>query len=734
MRLQGTRAVSGIAAALVAAALTFQAVMPVHAEKIPENDQYYQEYLKGQSAAAAGRMVLPSAGINYALSADKVSLRDVEEQLVREGKALPKSPQAQSGKKGLFRNSAAGIRQDAVQTAVDIETAVNDAPEESRIQTTLLTPVQMREKTLVDEIRQQGIDDISSVTAAMSSAVQVVVDTRTIEEETAAVQAGGSVTQISTSDANTVSVVTDFSAEAYESTAPAPAAAEEETDEEQDFPTWEKIETPAQGAQGSAPGTEAVNMQEAGSADASAAVAREAGTAGVTGTVITEEDYVAETAEDGASVQDDASAQDDAADSGEDGADPDTGSTGSAAESSADNSEDGTAESAGETVITESDYVREDAWLPSSKDAKHSKSELVQFNLLNGGGDGTGESDADGTDEETAAGSETTEGETAGDEAAQEGGTGENDPADAPLMAAYVDDFLYIRSEPNPDAEVVGKLYSRAIGRILEDTDENGWMKIQSGEVTGYVLARYTATADLAEQIFEEVRQRHASIHATSLRVHVVPELESDVITLIWQGMEYDVLEELDGWYKVNTVDGIGYISADYTDYEEIIPEAISRQQEEAELARQRAEEEARRAAAAAAASKSGSGGQAAYVTAEGSAKGQEVANFALQFLGNPYVWGGTSLTNGADCSGFTMSVYAHFGVSLPHYDASQRQCGTAVASLADAVPGDLICYNGHIGIYIGGGRLVHASSPKTGIIIGNADYRPIVAIRRIFN
>ncbi len=717
MRLQGTRAVNGIAAALVIAALTLQAAVPVHAEKIPENDQYYQEYLKEQSAAAR-RMVLPSAGINYALSADKMSLRDVEEQLVREGKAVVKPAAAQTQKKGLFNNSFGKAQQDTAQNTVDIETAVNDTPEESRIQTTLLTPVQMREKTLVDEIRQQGVNDISSVTAAMSSAVQVVVDTRAIEEETAAAQAGGSVTQISTSDANTVNVTTDFSASAYESTAPAPVS-EEDADALQDFPTWEKIETPAPGVQEGAAAA-AADITEEGTAAASEEI---------TGTVLTEEDYVAQPAGDGAAAEGDAAAdsKDDAADSDDVAAD--------AGDSAADSGDSAAAE--GETVITESDYVREDAWLPSSKDAKQNKSELVQFNLLNGGQDSEAtEGEAPETDGETPAeGTEETEGEASeGGEAAEDGTAAENDPANAPLMAAYVDDFLYIRSEPSPDAEVVGKLYSKAIGRILEDTDENGWMKIQSGEVTGYVLARYTATADLAEQIFEEVRQRHASIHATSLRVHVVPELESDVITLIWQGMEYDVLEELDGWYKVNTVDGIGYISADYTDYEEIIPEAISRQQEEAELARQRAEEEARRAAAAAAASRSGSGGQAAYVTAEGSAKGQEVANYALQFLGNPYVWGGTSLTNGADCSGFTMSVYAHFGVSLPHYDASQRQCGTAVASLADAVPGDLICYNGHIGIYIGGGRLVHASSPKTGIIIGNADYRPIVAIRRIFN
>ena len=112
---------------------------------------------------------------------------------------------------------------------------------------------------------------------------------------------------------------------------------------------------------------------------------------------------------------------------------------------------------------------------------------------------------------------------------------------------------------------------------------------------------------------------------------------------------------------------------------------------------------------------------------------GQSVVNYACQFVGNPYVWGGTSLTNGADCSGFVMSVYSNFGVSLPHSSSADRNVGSAVNGLENAQPGDIICYSGHVAIYIGGGQIVHASTAKTGIIISSASYRSILSIRRIF-
>ena len=145
-------------------------------------------------------------------------------------------------------------------------------------------------------------------------------------------------------------------------------------------------------------------------------------------------------------------------------------------------------------------------------------------------------------------------------------------------------------------------------------------------------------------------------------------------------------------------------------------------------------EEEARKAAEAAAKKNSGSLDSASIISsAKGSASGKEIANYACKFVGNPYVLGGTSLTNGADCSGFTYSVYKAFGYSIPRTSTAQRSAGRGV-TYADAQPGDIICYAGHVAIYLGGGRIVHASTPATGIKYGTATYKEILAVRRIVN
>ena len=313
------------------------------------------------------------------------------------------------------------------------------------------------------------------------------------------------------------------------------------------------------------------------------------------------------------------------------------------------------------------------------------------------------------------------------------------------LVVAQVNGYINVRADADTEAEVVGKLYNGSVAKVLGRTG-NGWARIQSGDVTGYIREEYVATGDTAQQLADSVSTKQAVVTTETLRVRAAAQADSDVITLIAQGETLNILEETDGWYKVETEDGEGYISSDFADVEEIYPEAISKAQEEAEEAAAAASSKAAEEAAKAEEASSGTSGKTSSSSSSnalntyngssgsGSSTGQAVANYALQFVGNPYVWGGTSLTNGADCSGFTMAVYANFGVSLPHYTGSQQQCGTAVASLSEAQPGDLILYSGHVAIYLGNNKIVHASNPRNGITTGTATYRNIVAIRRIFN
>jgi cell wall-associated NlpC family hydrolase len=330
------------------------------------------------------------------------------------------------------------------------------------------------------------------------------------------------------------------------------------------------------------------------------------------------------------------------------------------------------------------------------------------------------ESSTDSSAEESteAVTEESTEETTQAEEASSE----ESSESDSSLAVACVNDYVNVRSDPSMDGEVVGKLYANSVATILEPANDDGWVKITSGSVTGYVRQEYIATGDYAQSLADSVGTKQAVVTTETLRVRAAASADSDVISLIGEGQTLDIISEEDGWYKVNTEDGEGYISADFADVETIYPEAVSKEEEEAEIAAEEAKKKAEEDAAAAA------------EEAKAASMGQQVVDYAMQFLGNPYVWGGSSLTNGTDCSGFTMAVYAHFGVSLPHYDVSQRSCGTAVSSLANARPGDLICYYGHVGIYIGNNQIINASNPRNGIKISPANYRSIAAIRRIFN
>ena len=319
------------------------------------------------------------------------------------------------------------------------------------------------------------------------------------------------------------------------------------------------------------------------------------------------------------------------------------------------------------------------------------------------------------------------------------------------LVVANVTDFVYVRTEPSEDAEVAGKLYKNSVGEALEEAD-NGWIKIKSGNTEGYVSLEFVYTGDKAVAKAKEVGQRSAKVTTTTLYVRQEPSTDAEVVGLVPMDDILTVEEETnEDWVKVSIEEGDGYVSTDYVKVYTEFVHAESKSEEEARLKR---EEEERRAAARAAEEaaarnrkqngKNGNkktgggggktGGGGVSYSASGSGNGSSVANYALQFVGNPYVYGGSSLTNGTDCSGFVMSVYRNFGVSLPHSSGGDRGVGYAVSGgLANAQAGDIVCYSGHVGIYIGGGQIVHASTAKTGIKVSNANYRTPVAVRRIF-
>lgn len=316
------------------------------------------------------------------------------------------------------------------------------------------------------------------------------------------------------------------------------------------------------------------------------------------------------------------------------------------------------------------------------------------------------------------------------------------------LVIARVDNYVNVRDIPSEDGEIVGKLYNNSVGSFIEEQD--GWYKITSGNCTGYVKGEYCVTGDEAVSVALEVGNRIATVVDTaSLRVREEPSTDAKTLGLVAEGDQLVVSEENDGWVRVDIEEGFGYVSMDYVTLKTEFVTAESKEEEEARLKKEKEERDRANAAAAAKAAKEAAAKAAKEAQANGTATattttapattvsgsglGSSVANYGLQFVGNPYVFGGSSLTNGTDCSGFVMSVYANFGVSLPHSSAGDRNVGYDVGGIENAQPGDIICYSGHVAIYIGNGQIVHASTRKTGIVVGNALYRTPLCIRRIF-
>ena len=271
------------------------------------------------------------------------------------------------------------------------------------------------------------------------------------------------------------------------------------------------------------------------------------------------------------------------------------------------------------------------------------------------------------------------------------------------LGIAQVQGSLNVRKKASTDSKVVGKMTDKDACEIV--SVKGDWAKITSGKVEGYVKTEYLLTGDAAKNVAKKEITKVVTVNTTTLRVREKASEDSAILSLVGEGEDLVVEDTKDGWYKVEVDDQKGYISGDYVEVTEKLPTASTVKELEY-----------------------GEGYTDSRVS---------LVQFALQFVGNRYVWGGTSLTNGIDCSGFTMQVYARYGVGLPHHAASQPAYGKRIRA-SEAKPGDLFFYGSgssisHVAIYIGNGNIVEAQSTRAGITNSRpVNCHTITAIRRL--
>ncbi len=272
------------------------------------------------------------------------------------------------------------------------------------------------------------------------------------------------------------------------------------------------------------------------------------------------------------------------------------------------------------------------------------------------------------------------------------------------LGIAHVENHLNIREGAGEEYDLVGKLPVDAGCEIL--SQEGEWFQIRSGKVTGYVKGEFLLTGQEAADRADEVKSIVATSVTQTLNARVEPNTDCSIWTMIAEGEELQMVEDQGEWLKVDVDGDECYVAREFVELSEQLPKAMTMTE-----------------------IRYGEGISDVRV---------DMVQYACQFVGNRYVWGGTSLTNGVDCSGFTMRIYEKYGIYLPHSSSAQSGYGTRIDS-SEAKPGDLFFYgNGgginHVAMYIGNGQVVHASSARTGIKISNAFYRTPVCVTRLIS
>ena len=320
----------------------------------------------------------------------------------------------------------------------------------------------------------------------------------------------------------------------------------------------------------------------------------------------------------------------------------------------------------------------------------------------------------------------------------------------------YSTTTLNIRKKGSINAKIVGKMKKGNIATVLKKGSE--WSKVRSGNVTGYVKNQYLVFGDEIENFAKQNVKKVAKVQTETLRVRKKASTDSKIVTLVSEDDKLKVKKQTDDWAKVKVDGQTGYVSKDYAKVTYSFGKAKSMKQIQAEQeAKKRAEEAARNKPVSTTSSShtsntgttSGSTTGSTQTTKKASvsvsssgssATGSRIVSYAQQFVGNPYRYGGNSLTNGIDCSGFTQQIMAKFGYSISRTSSSQSGDGRAV-STSNIRAGDLVFYGDggsidHVALYIGGGQVVHASNsapyPRGGIKISNVNYRTPICARRI--
>ncbi len=335
----------------------------------------------------------------------------------------------------------------------------------------------------------------------------------------------------------------------------------------------------------------------------------------------------------------------------------------------------------------------------------------------------------------------------------------------ANLGVSIADNYVNVRKEPSTDSEVAGKLYRGCAADILERL-EGDWVKIQSGDVKGYIASNFLAIGDAAEAMVDEYATQYATVNTQTLRVREEKSVESKILTLIPGGETYPIKKVSGDWVEIvlgtdedTGGDFTGFVSKEFVDIKVEFKFAISveeeqrilREQQEAEraererkekLAQEKAEreEEARRQREEQKNTGSDNSTKPSTSSGSGASLLNEIVTYAQKFVGNPYRWGGESLTGGADCSGFVQAIYADFDYSIPRTSREQAVGAGRKVSESDMRPGDLVFYANsrgtvnHVAMYIGNGMIVHAANTRQGIIRSNVKYRDIFCVRRVVN